>query len=129
MTLDIDHDDDMSMINRCHRGGRKPRVGPKVIFANFFSWDDCEDIIEAFRKSNVSDSAFGIYANYKYGRLTTVRRNKALETRKSLKASGQITQGYLEYPAKLIVKYKDETEYREHENFSKLKVTFSRVKT
>ena len=128
-TLDINHDHAMSMVNRCHRGGRKPRVGPKLIYANLFSWEDCEVIIEAFRRSNIQDSSFGIYANYKYGRLTTARRNMALETRKTLKSSGQITQGYLQYPAKLIVKYQGETVYREHENFSKTKVTFTRDKT
>ena len=128
-TLDINSDHAMSMINRCHRGGKQPRAGPRAIFANLFSWEDCEDIVEAFRKSNINDSTFGIYASYKYGRITTARRNEALKTRKALKASGQITKGYLAYPAKLMVQYQGETQFQEHENFSKLKITFARVES
>ena len=114
------------MINRAHRSAPKEGDGPRDIFANLYCWSDCENITKSFRFYNMENPGYKIYANYKYGRLTTMRRNEALKLRKELKASNEITQGYIQYPARLMVKHGGEETFRCHRDFSKEKVIFKR---
>ena len=79
------------MINRAHRGGKHK----KDIYANFHSWQDTQDIIWAFRNNNIQFPQVKIYANYKYGPMTSVRRSAALKRRKELKEAGEIIKGYI----------------------------------
>ena len=61
----------------------------------------------------------------KFGPLTTWRQNHALEICKTLKNSGIITNGYVSYPAKLMVKYrKADTKYTLHHDYSDTEVVF-----
>ena len=89
-----------------------------------YSWDDCEEIIEAFRHKNISERSFGVHVSYKYGPLTTKRRNIALQRRSELKKDGTIVSGFIKYPAKLMVKHDANMKYVQLEDFSKLDVSF-----
>ena len=117
--LDTSFNDAHEMINRAHRGGKDQRY----IYANFFSWLDCEEIVEAFR----NDTTVHVYVDYKYGPKTTFRRNEALALRKQMKADGDIVKGYVKYPAMLMVKYSmSDTKYTMHKNLSKIKVVWNK---
>ena len=119
--LDISDSKARGMINRAHRGGKKKNV----IFANFFRWEDTEEIIKAFREWNIEEPERKIFVDYKYGPLTTIRRSDALALRKELKSSKTIVSGYVRYPAGLMVKYTNDDEiYTLHKDFSKEKVVF-----
>ena len=128
-TCDVTYEDAEHSINRAHRSGRKSNGKPRVIYANFCRWDVTQDIISAFRFSNMNYPGFSIYADYKYGPRTSVRRVDALTLRKSLKADGEIVAGYIQYPARLMVKYNiRDDHYTMHKDFSKAPVDFSKFK-
>ena len=98
--LNIDPSEAKPMIDRCHRGGNstyykgKNKIRP--IYAAMMRWTDCEEIVKNARGQS------DIFVDYKYGPLTTIRRNQALKMRKDLKASGEIVKGFVKFPAVLI---------------------------
>ena len=48
----------------------------------------------------------------------------ALNERKKLKAQGKIVNGYVVYPAKLMVKLQGEQDYKLHKDFSKAEIVW-----
>ena len=61
-----------------------------------------------------------IYVDQHYGPRTQWRRDVALAARKELKAAGTIEEGWVKYPAKLMVKHnKHDEHYKLHRDFSK----------
>ena len=134
----VSYDFALSQIKRAHResGHRRngqdehPREGKRLIYAAFHSWDLCQQIIETFREKCIQDRDFVIAADQKYGPKTSKRRQLAFQLRKQLKDSGEITSGFVEFPAKLMVNRPGETidngrnggrkkVYRLHTNFSR----------
>ena len=107
-TCDIPYDDVFSEIKRAHRESIRMKKDPKRkngrhIYAAFHSWDLCQQIIDSFKKENIKNATFTLYAEQKYGPLTTQRRNLALQKRKALKLEKAIISGYVAFPAKLMV--------------------------
>ena len=127
----LGYDDVYCEIKRAHRESKSRiqenqyRQGKRHIFVAMHSWDLCQTVIETFRSKNISNPAFKIMADQKYGPLTQRRRNLALQKRKELKANGTITGGYIDFPAKLMVNFGGEVNnlgkkvYKQHTNFSK----------
>ena len=120
-TLDIEIEDAATMIDRCHRGGNpkyyNDKNKPRPIFAAMFKWKDCEEIIwEARQKKSV-------LVDYKYGPLTTRRRNLALQLRRTLINEGTIVKAHVAYPARLMGKSATDKKYREIKDFSKTDVS------
>ena len=119
------YDEAYDMINRAHRSAPNNfKRNRRDIYVNMFSWEDCEEIIKAFRIKNVENKNFGVYAAYKYGPLTTKRRNIALKRRSELKAEGKIISGYIKYPALLMAKCDKDGVYEPIEDFSKTEISF-----
>ena len=110
-----------SMIDRCHRGGDKRKFADnrkqRPIFASVNSWKNCEAILKAFRAAKS-----GVFVDYKYGPLTTERRNKALKRRKELIEAGEVGKCFIAFPAKLIGIPTGKDKYQLIEDFSKTKV-------
>ena len=83
---------------------------------------------ETFRLKCIRDSDYKISVDQKYGPLTTQRRRKALEKRKELKENGNISSGFIDFPAKLMVNYPGDLDelgkkiYKLHSNFSTMEV-------
>ena len=127
---DLDAEDTRDWINRAHRSAPNPRKeGKRDIYANFFSWEVTQQIIKGFREYNISNNDFKVFVDYKYGPLTTARRNEALKLRSELKRERAIVKGYVNYPAKLMVLYPGESRFTEHSDFSKKSVTFKNSKS
>lgn len=136
----IDFDEVRGEIKRAHRetnrrnGEEHYRRGKRLIFAAFHSWDLCQTVIETFKQKCIRNVDFNIAADQKYGPLTSRRRSMALKKRKEMKESGEITGGYLEFPAKLFVTNgqvnNGKKVYRLHTNFSRYKLewTFERFR-
>ena len=114
--LEMSLDDAYFEIDRCHRGGisknykGKSKVRP--IYAAMLRWETCEKLVEAARSSG------DVYIDYKFGPLTTLRRNEALKVRKELKRSGVIEKGFIKFPAILMGKKPGAVKYEEIRNFS-----------
>ena len=119
-----------NMIERIHRGmtsddDTRARDGKatqsSTIHAQFYDWNDCERILKLARANSKKSK---IYIDQRYGPDTTWRRNQALLKRKELLETGAIYSGFVQYPARLLVKLDDrkETKYTLHQNFSTIKV-------
>ena len=117
------YDDAYDLFDRVHRSSPTTNArkhNKRDIFAALHTWDDCEFIINMFTKLNRKNPNLKIYVDYKYGPLTTRRRNEALKMRRELLNDGTIARGYISYPAKLCVKYNtNDKDWVVHENFSK----------
>ena len=115
--LGISIDEAQPLINRCHCGGNPTfykgngRIRP--IYINFMRWDTCEKLVDEARKQ----SEFSL--DYKFGPLTTIRRNQALKLRKELKRKGEITKAFIKFPAKLMGKKDPNGKYEVIHDFSK----------
>ena len=100
------------------------------IYAAFFSWELCQEILEAFRKKCVMEHDFKVFAEQMYGPLTTKGRDMAMELRKRLKDGGTISGGYVASPAKLFVNRAGHVDaegkkiYKFHTDFSRHEVRF-----
>ncbi len=113
---------------RHHHGQVPSRQGKRLIFAVFHSWDLCQSIIEDFRRQCIREANFNISAEQMYGPLTIKRRQLAFTKRKELKENGQITSGFVDFPARLMVNMPGEVNavgkkaYKLYADFSKHKV-------
>ena len=120
----VSFDEAYDMLERVHRGPYNPlKVGRRVIYAALYQWDDCEFIVNKFRKINRLNGQLKLYVDYKYGPLTTCRRNEALKVRREPINEQKIVQGYISYPAKLHVKYDKNGDWVIHDDFSKKSVS------
>ena len=110
-------------IERVHRGKLKkddPKAGARDIHVLFFDWNIAQLILSQFIEHGRGKN---IFIEQRYGPDTTFRRNKAKEERRELLTQKVITGGYVQFPAKLMVKYsKDDAKYSMHKDFSKLDV-------
>ena len=127
---EYDIDEAHNMIERCHRGKANPRYKgnqPRPIICAFANWKDSELVKNKFLKNSISNNNNStVYADQKFGPLTTARRSNALKLRKELKAAGTIASGFVAFPAKLMVKVThDKNErYVMRRDFSKDEVKF-----
>ena len=116
---EIQENEAYNMIERCHRSAPNiKKRGRRDIFAGFYKWEDSNHIERSFQIASRKKETGGIFIEQKYGVDTTTRRNMALLERKNLKIQKTITAGYVSYPAKLYVKYRDDTKYILFKDFS-----------
>ncbi len=105
-------------IERVHRGksNATEKQGKQDIFACFYDWNRVQDLLKEFHKNGRRS---GIYVDQMYGPDTAYRRSLALHRRRELIEKKEIAHGYVDFPAKLMVKYtSDDARYVHHENFS-----------
>ena len=128
---DMSYEEILVGIDRAHREPKRDggsREGKRTIFAAFTTWELAQKIIEQVRQRCINDRTFQITADQMYGPLTTRRRNLAYQTRKTLKARGTISGGFVDFPARLMVNFTGDVAqngkkvYKLHTNFSKEKV-------
>ena len=130
---DFTYNDVLTQIKRAHRESKRnseqnSRAGKRLIFAAFHSWDMTQKIIETFRQKCITDRAFTIAAEQKYGPMTSKRRQLAFILRRRLIDSGEIVSGYVDFPARLMVNVPGATRsdgkkrYEQHTDFSRYAV-------
>ena len=111
-----------AMLNRVHRSRptqNHQKRGQRDIYANVYSWEHCDRLVNDFRMLNVRGES-NIRIEFKYGPLTTNRRIQAMERRKVMKTAGDIVSGYVAYPARLMVKAIGHSKYSMIEDFSRV---------
>ena len=89
--------DAADMFERVHRSGptkNTNKQGRRDIFAALHEWDDAEYLTQNFRKLNSKNRNLKIYINYKYGPLTSRRRDAALKKRKELLKTKTVLKAY-----------------------------------
>ena len=107
------------MIERAHRGKKSSTSnGPRHIFARFYSWKDSEYVQSKYLSLNKANPKMKIKVHQMYSKRVTERRNAALLKRRDLMKNKTISNGYISYPATLMVKYSpSEKSYKKHEEF------------
>ena len=110
-------------MERVHRGGNPSnpkKKGKRDIYACFYDWNDAQLILKNFR---LNGQRSGVYIDQLYGPSTMYRRNLALHQRKLMVDNDEIAQGFVAYPAKLMVKYdKGDNKYSFVKDFSHVDV-------
>ena len=114
-------------IERVHRG--KPldpdlKKTHRDVHLLFFDWNDSQMILRNFLKYGRGK---GIFIEQRYGPDTTARRNLAMKERRTLLDSKTIAQGFVQFPAQLMVKYKeDDKDFVKKQDFSHVDVPIAR---
>ena len=109
------------MLERVHRSAptKNPaKVGRRDIYAAIHEWDDAEYLTRSFRTLNRKNRNLKLYLNYKYGPMTTRRRNYALKIRRRLLEENKIVQGFISFPAKLMVKTSADAQWEVLDDYS-----------
>ena len=121
-TLNVPQQEAEKMIDRCHRGGipkyYRENNKQRPIYAAMHRWKDCETLIWEARKKKT------VLVDYKYGPITTIRRNMALKKRREILDGTLITKAHVAYPARLMGKGPGDAKYKLIEDFSKAEVNF-----
>ena len=115
------------MIERVHRGKANAfNISKRPIYARYFDWNVSEKIKTDLKLANMADNSIKIYVEQMYGPRTRYRRGLAMSKRRDLKREGKIFSGFVSYPAKLMVKYTNDSKekYSLLEDFSKTEVKF-----
>ena len=117
--LKIDADHIAEMIERAHRGRQSSdRKGPRHIYVKFFSWKDSETVKNGFSNLCRQHPNMGIRAVQMFSKELTKRRNDAMPERQKLIAAKEISNGYLVYPATLMIKrLKTDKQYTKFQSF------------
>ena len=110
--LQAPHEQIEKLIDRAHRGGKRSTRGPRNIYVKFLSSQTVDQFMISIRSTKVP---FRI--ERQYTQAVNKRRNAAMLERKRLKDANEIQSGYLEYPAKLMVKAVGENKYKFHKDF------------
>ena len=104
-------------IERAHRGGKKKADKRRNIYIRFYSWDDAEYYFQKFKSLAMKKHHFNYKIDRQYSKKLTSRRNEAMLERKRLLDSKQIVSGYVDFPAKLLVKKSVNTRYALHAEY------------
>ena len=117
LNMDVGQVEDM--IERAHRGNAsQTRQGPRHIYAKFYSWKDSELIKENFAEQNRKHPKMNLRAEQMFSPDLTKRRNAAMLDRKKLLDDKIISNGYVKFPATLMVKKKKTDKfYVKHESY------------
>ena len=106
-------------IERAHRSSSEAnfnRDSPSPIIAKFNDWNVSENIKAAFIKANQTKQS-SIFVDQMYSKALTARRNEALKLRAKIKSEYPDIQGYVKYPAILMIKRRGERKYSTEKEF------------
>ena len=88
------------------------RKGPRHIYVTFFSWKDSETVKNRFSNLCQQHPKMDIRADWMFSTELKKRQNDAMLQGQKLIAAKEISNGYLEYPATLMIKrHKTDEQY------------------
>ena len=103
--LKINGDHIAEMIESAHRGRQSSdRKGLRHICVKFFIWKDSETVKNGFSNLCRQHPKMGIRAVQMFSKELTKRQNDAMPERHKVLAAKEIYNGYLVYPAALMIK-------------------------
>ena len=111
----------MRYIEQAHQvtnANRNPsaRSAPLFFVAKITNWDMSEKIKSAIIKAN-QESKSAVFVSQMYSKSLTERRNAALKYRADLKEQDPSVQGYVKFPAILMIKHTGERKYSLEKEF------------
>lgn len=108
------HDEVNNVIDRAHRGGKTNNNNnkPRNIYIKFTTSHVVDEYVLLARKKKPN-----FRVEKQFSKPVTDRRNTAMMERRKLIDNKTITSGYVEFPAKLMVKYVGQTKAQLHQEF------------
>ena len=92
------------------------REGPSYLVAKIKSWNTSEEFKSAFIKANQSSTS-RVFVSKMYSKALTIRRNQLLKPRSESKEQDPTIQGFVRFPASLMIKRKGERKYSLKKDF------------
>ena len=112
---DFSKEEIMKNIERAHRvttANRNPSATvPRFVVAKITNWDMSEKIKSAIIKAN-QEGKSAVFVSQMYSKSLTERRNAALKYQADLKEQDPSIQGYVKFPATLMIKRTAERKYK-----------------
>ena len=99
----------LAKIERAHRSTTESHSKYQPIIVKFSDWGFSEDIKSVFIKAPKNESC--IYVSQMYSPAITSRRNDAMQKRRELKNEDKNIQGYIKFPATLMIKKPGDPKY------------------
>ena len=119
---DFSKEEIIRYIERAHRvhstANRNPSAisAPPFLVAKITYWDMSEKIKSAIIKAN-EEGKSAIFVSQMYSKSLTERRNVGLKYRADLKEQDPSIQGYVKFPAILMIKHTGERKYSLEKEF------------
>ena len=112
---DFSKEEIIKNIERAHRvttANRNPSAtsAPPFLVAKITNWDMAEKIKSAIIKAN-QEGKSAVFVSQMYSKSLTERRNAALKYRADLKEQGTSVEGYVKFPATIMIKRNGERKY------------------
>ena len=102
--------------HRVHSKGTSPNGSPPYLVEKMVNWEFSEKVKSAFVQENQKCRS-RVFDSQMYSKSLTLRRNQALKDRHENKEEDPSIQGYIRYPATLIIKRPDEKKYKVEKEF------------
>ena len=106
-------------IERAHRvrsKGTSLNGSPPYLVAKMVNWEFSEKVKSAFIQENQSGRS-QVFVSQMYSKSLTLRRDLALKDRHEMKEEDPAIQGYIRYPATLMIKRPAEKKYKVEKEF------------
>ena len=108
----------INSIERAHRMGEVTSDGrPRPIVARLYCSEAVKHYVKKARIIRIQDKRYTIFADQQFSELITARRNQAMIKRRDLINAGTFASGYVDYPAKLMMKNKNDKYCKLYESF------------
>ena len=107
----------IELAHRVTTANRNPSAtAPSFVVAKITNWDMSEKIKSAIIKANQKGKS-AVFVSQMYSKSLTERRNAALKYRADLKEQDPPIQGYVKFPATLMIKHTGERKYSLEKEF------------
>ena len=116
-----------ALIERAHRHGKNEQSNAngdhhyatknRTIYARLYNSEDTKYFVKKARLLRVANKRYTISVEQQFTEKLKARRNDAMLERRKLLDDKTISSGFLDYPAKLMVKFTGDTKYKLHSTF------------
>ena len=115
-----------NLIERAHRHGKTEQQNTngdhysaknRTIYARLYNSEDVKYFVKKARLLRVANKRYTINVEQQFTEKLKTRRNDAMLERRKLLDEKTITSGFLDYPAKLMVKFTGDSKYKLHSTF------------
>ena len=102
--------------HRVHSKGTSSNGSPPYLVVKMVNWAFSENVKSAFIQENQNGRS-QVFVSQMYSKSLTLRQNQALKHRLEMKEEDPSIQGYIRYPATLMIKRPGEKKYKVEKDF------------
>ena len=102
--------------HRIHSKGTSSNGSPPYLIVKMLNWEFSENVKSAFIQENKNGRS-QVFVSQMYSKSLTLRQNQALKHQHEMKEEDPSIQGYIRYPATLMIKRPGEKKYKVQKEF------------